>query len=191
MESIHQNVLSEEKSVNVLCTHLVPLSFILILRFIPAALWAGNMAIIFSKLLKRLQINVGVWSISVALWGLKHCCFIHHSIPVPSTVPGIYMVRDRETSSRTNGVLSGPYSISQEWNFRGRNKGIINKDKREQYLSFLFLPLCSLLSYISWWSCGKVILEQGGAVSLEVQAKPVWNTGIGYQRADLFVLPLI
>lgn len=144
---------------------------------------------IFSKLLKRLHINVGVRSISVALWGLKHCYFVHHCIPVPSSVPGIYMVRDRETSSRTNGVLSGPYSISQEWNFRGRNKRIINKDERKQYLSFLFLPLCSLLSYISWWSCGKVILEQGGAVSLEVQAKPVWNTGIGNQeQTSLFCL---
>ena len=36
----------------------------------------------------------------------------------------------------------------------------------------------SLLSYMLWWSCGKVIGEQEGAVSLEVQARPVQNTSM-------------
>ena len=37
----------------------------------------------------------------------------------------------------------------------------------------------SLLSSTLWWSCGTVILEQEAAVSLGVQARPVWNTSTG------------
>lgn len=99
------------------------------LRLIPATLCTGNMIIIFSKPLKKIWINVGVWSITVALQGLKCCCLVHHYIHMPSTVPGIYMLRERGRLSRTNRALSGPYSINQKWKFRGRNEGIINKEQ--------------------------------------------------------------
>ena len=48
------------------------------LRLIPATLCTGNMIIIFSKPSKKIWINVGVWSITVALQGLKCCCLVHH-----------------------------------------------------------------------------------------------------------------
>lgn len=73
------------------------------------------MIITIFKLLRRIWRTVGARSSYVALYELKLCCLVHHHGPVPSTVPGFYIVRERGTS-KTSEVLGSIYTC-QECNF--------------------------------------------------------------------------
>ena len=62
------------------------------------------MTITIFKQLRRTWITAGAGSNSITWHELKLCCLVRHHGPVPSTMPDIYIVRERG-SSKTNEVL--------------------------------------------------------------------------------------
>ena len=88
--------------------------------------------ILQARTLEWIWMNVGVWSISEPSEGSNIASM---AMTISLCLAQCLAYTQWEKEEEVQGwmeFLSGPYSISPEWNFRGRNKGIMYTNKWEQ-----------------------------------------------------------